>query len=54
MLTLWKPAVIGFGGALLALALWHGYTDHMALHQMIGIINQATAAQQQAAKELVK
>jgi len=56
MLRHWKSVVIGFGGALVALALWHGYNDHMALHQMIAIVNQATQAAQaaQTGKDLVK
>lgn len=48
MRTHWKSVVIGFGGALLALGLWHAYNDHTALHQLINIVNQATAAKQAA------
>ena len=50
MLKHWKSLALGFGGALLALGIWHAYNDHMALHQMIGIVNNAVAAQAQAAQ----
>ncbi len=38
------PVALGVFGMLLGLGAVHAYTDHQALHQIIGMIN---AAQQQ-------
>jgi len=38
--TVIKPLAIGFGGALLCLVLWHAYTDHLAIHQIIAALSQ--------------
>lgn len=39
----------GLVGMLLALMLWHVYSDHVLLHQVVDAINGAAARQVQSA-----
>ena len=41
-------ALIGFGGMVLALALWHVYLDHASWH---AFVNDIARAQQQARQQ---
>lgn len=46
---------IGWGalGVVLALLLWHSWTDHVAFHAIVDMINRNAAAQQQASPPAV-
>lgn len=50
MRAYWKPFLVGVGGVVVALSMWHGYQDHKALHDIITFLNQVTAQQAQAQK----
>lgn len=42
---IWKPVLGGFVGVFLALAVVHLWLDHIALHQIVTMINRAPTAQ---------
>lgn len=44
-----RPLGLGFLGVVLALLLWHAWTDHVAFHQIVAFVNQHAATIQQLA-----